>query len=162
VTYKGLSGWFWIATAGVAAMVVGSFGPWAKAFAFTVSGTDGSNDGWLVVAGAVLAALALWAYSRSTTRWLPIVNVLVGAAGTAITLYDRHEITTADDDAGIFNGVVQVGWGLNLALAGSVAVAVASIALAAAGRVHGDATQSSPAAPHAFGEETVAPERTDS
>ena len=34
----------WV-VASAALMVVGSFGPWAKVLALTVSGTDGGNDG---------------------------------------------------------------------------------------------------------------------
>ena len=35
-------------------MVVGALGPWATVFGSSVSGTDGSNDGWLVVAAAAI------------------------------------------------------------------------------------------------------------
>jgi hypothetical protein len=147
MAYKDRPVWFWIAVAAVAAMVVGSFGPWAKVLGISVNGTDGSNDGWLVVACAALAAVALFFYARSRARKLAILNILLGAAGGAITIYDRHDITTSDADTGL----VQVGWGLNLALAGSVALAIASAALVARVRIHTppgtDAPPTSPEAP---------------
>src|SRR5262249_16990904 len=72
----------------MALMVLGAFGPWLKGpLGLSVSGTDGSNDGWLVVAVAVLAALFLFPYVRySGSIWLTVLGGLCGIAGCAITI----------------------------------------------------------------------------
>ena len=41
--HRGLAYWL---LGSAAAMIVGSFGPWASVLGMSVSGTDGSNDGW--------------------------------------------------------------------------------------------------------------------
>lgn len=40
-------------------MVLGAYGPWVTALGISVSGLDGTNDGWFVAGAAVLGALAL-------------------------------------------------------------------------------------------------------
>src|SRR5262245_36247760 len=76
--------------ASAALMVVGAFGPWIKALGQSVGGTDGSNDGWLVVAVAVLGALAFYAIRKF--RGSAILALLGGIAGIAVTAYDRSNI----------------------------------------------------------------------
>jgi hypothetical protein len=106
-------------------MLIGAFGPWVKALGMSVSGTDGSNDGWLVV-GVVVVGGALVAGTRRY-RAAGIWALLAGLAGAAVTLYDRHDVQNRIKSAGAFaQSVASVGWGLNLAL-------IASISLAAAG-----------------------------
>jgi hypothetical protein len=109
-------------------MVIGAFGPWVKGpFGSTVSGTDGSNDGWLVVGAAVLAALVFYAHGRYGTKGILLFSALAGIGGVATAWYDREHVKDAlkvgDTQIG------QVGWGLNLALAASVAVVVVSLML---------------------------------
>jgi hypothetical protein len=106
-------------------MVLGAFGPWVKVLGQSVGGTDGSNDGWLVVAAAVIGGLLFYATrsSRSAGVWA----LLGGVAGVAVTLYDRSHVQDAIDQGGpLAQALVHVGWGLNLALAGSVSMTIAA------------------------------------
>ncbi len=55
---------------GLGLVILGSFGPWVRAFIVTVSGTEG--DGVYFIIGAVLALASLWAYAlkqASELRW---------------------------------------------------------------------------------------------
>jgi hypothetical protein len=119
---------FWWGIASVAALTLGAFGPWVRVLGISVNGTDGSNDGWIVAGIALVALLCVLAQHR--TALLPVVGLLAGLSGVAITLYDRHHLTTAIDDAGVFGSLAGVGWGLNLALAASASVAVQALAAA--------------------------------
>jgi hypothetical protein len=106
-------------------MVVGAFGPWLRVLGQSVGGTDGSNDGWLVVAAAVIGGLLF--YTTRTRRAAGVWDFLAGIAGIAVTLYDRSNVQNAIDNSGAFaQALVQVGWGLNLALAASVSMTVAA------------------------------------
>ncbi len=128
----------WIGLAAAGAMVIGSFGPWIKAIGLvnlTVGGTDGANDGWLVVLAAAAGVGALILYDRAYAAWRPgqhligaVGTMLAGAGGAAVTIYDRGNITdTANESTSL---VVQVGWGLNLAMGASIVLgAIGLIAL---------------------------------
>jgi hypothetical protein len=108
-------------------MVLGAFGPWVKALGQSVSGTDGSNDGWLVIAAAAFGGL-LFYLARRTSRGAGVWAILGGAAGVAITLYDRQHIQHAIDQGGAFAAALaSVGWGLNLALAASASLGIAGL-----------------------------------
>ena len=110
-----------------ALMVVGAFGPWVNALGISVSGTDGSNDGWFVVAAAAFGAVLFYAgrERRSGAVW----PFLAGAAGVAVTLYDRQNVQNAINQGGTFaQALAHVGWGLNLALLASASMAVAALA----------------------------------
>jgi hypothetical protein len=127
--------WFGIAAA--AAMIVGSFGPWAKVLFASVSGTDGANDGWLVVIAALIGGACFILYSRRPGLLLPLVAAIAGGAGTVVTIYDRRNLTSADDGSE-FTGFVQVGWGMNLAMSASVAlVGVGVFAFVLQGQMRG-------------------------
>jgi hypothetical protein len=116
--------WWVLGSGGL--MVVGAFGPWVKALGQSVAGTDGSNDGWLVVAAAAVGGLLF--YVTSTHRAAGLWALLGGAAGVGITLYDRSNVQKAIDQAGsLAQALVQVGWGLNLALGASLSMAIAGI-----------------------------------
>jgi len=123
-----LSPWGWIALGSAVGMALGAFGPWARALGASVSGLDGNNDGWFVVAFAVVAALSVVLYeSGSGSGWAGIA-IVFGLSGAGVAWYDRSkvdELTSGEFD------LVQVGWGLNLALVASVAVIIASVFLAA-------------------------------
>ena len=122
---------YW-ALASAALMVVGAFGPWVKALGISVGGTDGSNDGWLVVVVAAVGGLLFYATRRD--RGAGLWALLGGAAGTAITLYDRSHVQHAIADGGLLGqAVVQVGWGLNLALIASISFGLAGIVRLAQG-----------------------------
>jgi hypothetical protein len=105
-------------------MAVGAFGPWVKALGQSVGGTDGSNDGWLVVAAALIGGLLF--YMTRTQRAAGVWALLGGIAGVAVTLYDRSNVQNAINSGGaLTHALVQVGWGLNLALAASASMAIA-------------------------------------
>ena len=115
----------WWVLGSAALMVVGAFGPWVKALGQSVGGTDGSNDGWLVVAAAVIGGLLF--YATRTHRAAAVWALFGGIAGLAVTLYDRSNVQNEIDKGGAFaQALVQVGWGLNLALAASVSMTVAA------------------------------------
>jgi hypothetical protein len=122
---RGIQGIQWWVLGSAVLMVIGAFGPWVKALGLSAGGTDGSNDGWLVVAAAVISALLF--YATRTHRAAGISGLLGGVAGIAVTLYDRARVQNAIDEGGaLAQAVAQVGWGLNLALAASVSLTVAS------------------------------------
>jgi hypothetical protein len=75
---------------------------------FSVSGTDGSNDGWIVVVIAVASA-ALFGWKRES-RAAGISAVVGGALTALVTIYDRQNLTPRSDDGELREGLVQVGW----------------------------------------------------
>src|SRR5512140_273510 len=101
----------------VAGLALGAIGPWAKALGglASVGGLDGSNDGWLVLLCAALAAMGLYTFSQNQRG--TALALLAGLAASAVALYDRNRI----DNAG---PLVQVGWGLNLALISGAAFTI--------------------------------------
>jgi len=120
---QGLRWWLF---GSAALMVIGAFGPWAKVLGASVGGTDGSNDGWLVVGAAVIGGLL--AYTLRERRAGAVWALLAGIAGVAVTLYDRSNMQNAIDKGGSFTqALVQIGWGLNLALVASISLAVAAV-----------------------------------
>jgi hypothetical protein len=115
------------AGASIGLMLIGSFGPWVKGpLGISVSGTDGSNDGWIVVGAAVVAAFFLYPYVRyeATSRMLALFGLLAGLAGAATTIYDRNKVSDALKFGGASIG--QVGWGLNVAMIASISLAIAA------------------------------------
>jgi hypothetical protein len=122
----------------VGLMIVGAFGPWATVLGASVSGTDGHNDGWIVIVIALLGGL--FVYGRRESRDAGIWALLIGGIGVAATLYDRHNLSSAISQAGAFGAVIaHIGWGLNLSL-------FASVSLAASGLGSYARSSSSPAA----------------
>ena len=109
--------------------VVGAIGPWAKAFAITASGLDGTNDGWVVLVLALLAAALVLGGVFARRRWTAlIVCFLAVAAGVGIVatgFYDRNNLTNniASHNA---QGVVSVGWGLNLTIVAGFLILLSS------------------------------------
>lgn len=119
--YRGVAYWVFGSTA---AMVIGAFGPWVTALGISVSGTDGSNDGWLVVGAAALGVLLFW--SRRDTRAAAIGPVIGGVAGLGITFYDRQNVQHKISKGGAFvQALAHVGWGLNLSLVASLSMLIA-------------------------------------
>lgn len=120
---SGLQAWV-LGSAGV--MVLGSFGPWIKALGQSVSGVDGSNDGWFVVALAAIGGLLFYA-SRSH-RAAGVWAILAGAGGLAITIHDRSRVQHAIDQGGaLTKALASVGWGLNVALIASGSMVLAGL-----------------------------------
>jgi MYXO-CTERM domain-containing protein len=115
---------FWLAVTSLVPMTVGAFGPWVTVLGVeTVSGTD-DNAGWTVVGAAAVAALALAVYHRRQRRWICGAAVLAGAIGIAVTASNIHDFSTYD-------GLATAAWGIYVALAGSVALVLTALLLAA-------------------------------
>ena len=110
----------WVA---IAVLLVGVFSTWTVAGPVTLNGTEGPNDGWLVVILA-LPALA-WARMMERGSWIGVIGVL-GAAlvmcWTAVESWrDNREILAAS-----------VGHGLLLVIAASVTLGAAAVVRAVA------------------------------
>lgn len=116
---KGILIWVWV-SGGL--MLIGGFGPWATVFGISVDGTNG--DGWVVViAGALAGGLCYWKRER---HWAGAWAIAGGAVGLLTTGYDRGHLESVISRGGSFaQALVQVGWGLNLALIASVSMLVA-------------------------------------
>lgn len=111
-------------------MVIGAVGPWAKVLnLITINGTDGGRDGWIVIGAAAFAAILLLVYSWRRRRWLLILAVLAALAGAATAAYDIVDIGRRFSASNGGGELVSVGWGVYVALIGSVSLAIAGVAL---------------------------------
>jgi len=110
----------------VVAMVVGSLGPWARIVGSdSLRGTVG--DGWTVIAaGAVAAALILFHERRRRGIGPLLVALLAALIASASVIYDWADLHRVATD---WPGLVHSAWGIYLATAGSVSLAVACVAL---------------------------------
>ncbi|MBA2642807.1 MAG: hypothetical protein H0U82_07775 [Actinobacteria bacterium] len=128
----------WWLGASAALMIVGSFGPWARALFISVSGTDG--DGVVTLIGGIAAVIAAFLFARNPTRprpWWPLaLGVVVGIVGVGITANvwwdlessDSSDETASEDEFFDFDtdALVTVSWGLIMTLAASISLVVAS------------------------------------
>jgi hypothetical protein len=115
---------FWWAVASIVLMVVGALGPWAKVLTLTINGTDDGKDGWVVVGAAAVAALGLL-LCLLVRRWGPALLVLLAAFASGATAgYDIRDTHTLESNAGLG---ASTGWGLYVALVGSISLLLASI-----------------------------------
>lgn len=120
----------WWAAASLAGMLLGGFGPWASALGVSVSGTSG--DGWLVIAPAAVAAVALFRHMSARGLGSAALVLLGGATGSVVAVYDRvHASSVIGQAGGLTSALVQIGWGLNLAAASSISLVVAALVLIA-------------------------------
>lgn len=119
--------WFVVwALGSVGLMLIGSFGPWVTALGTSVAGTDGSNDGWVVVAVAVIAGLLLIGTRRN--RGAGLWALLGGLIAAVITIHDRSHVSHAISTGGtLAQALVHVGWGLNLAMVSSLSFCLCGI-----------------------------------
>ena len=118
---SGARSFFWAASSVVVALI-GAFGPWATKVGLTV---DGSDDELTAIA-ALVAALALVVFSITRNRKLTAIPLLAGLISVVLV---GHDLT---DPAGPFGGPgpnIHLSWGIWTALAGSVGMALASLAL---------------------------------
>jgi hypothetical protein len=115
----------WLAGVSVVLMVVGAVGPWAKVLGvLTINGTDDSKDGWIVVGAAAFAVVGVLVVLASRLRWLALIPLLAAAIAAATAAYDVSDIN------GVGGGrIASAQWGIYLALAGSIALVLASVAM---------------------------------
>jgi hypothetical protein len=111
-------------------MVIGAVGPWAKVLnLITINGTDGGRDGWIIVGAAAFAAILLLVYAWRRRRWLLVFPVLAGLAGAATAAYDIVDIGRRFSASNGGGELVSVGWGIYVALIGSISLVAAGVAL---------------------------------
>lgn len=109
-----------VAAVGLALMVLGSLGPWAKAVFVTDYGID--RSGIPVIGAAVVAAALLFLHvRRGRESWLPLVIAALGAFAAALVAGDYRELV---DDS-----FVSPTWGLYAAFLGSVVLVCLSMSL---------------------------------
>jgi hypothetical protein len=106
----------WVA---IAVAVVGVFLTWTSDGALTLNGTQGPNNGWLVV---IVAAFAVgWARSMLRGSWVGVIGVLGSAAVMAWTAIenwlDNRDVLGATASYGLF-----------LVLAAAVALGATAVA----------------------------------
>ena len=92
----------------------------------SVSGTDGSNDGWIVVAAAIFGGvLAAITYKN---REAGLCGLIGGVAGFSTAIYDRNNVQDKIRQGGaLLRSVASVGWGLNLCLFASTSLAIGGL-----------------------------------
>jgi hypothetical protein len=119
-----------LASAGLALM--GAIGPWVKVLGIGINATSGplsvgmAHHGWYV-AGAVVCG-GLLVFGSRTTRAAGAWALVGGTIGSAITIHDHHVLSGALSKAGpIAQEFIQVGWGLKLAMAACVSLAVSGL-----------------------------------
>src|SRR5262249_16844285 len=88
VTFAMLRGWLCCLL-----IVIGAFGPWIKtAFGASASGVDNSNDGWIMLVGALFAAILIFSFIHDPDRrsrvFRAVVLTLIGAALAGVGVYD--------------------------------------------------------------------------
>ena len=110
----------WTLIAGLALMVLGSLGPWAKAILVTDYGTD-ANGVFVLVAAVVIGVSLLVHLRRGHDSWLPLVAAAAGAFAAAAIAADFREYV---DDS-----FVGPDWGLYVAFVGCVTTVLVSMSL---------------------------------
>jgi hypothetical protein len=114
-------------------MAIGAFGPWMTALNVI------SLTGWDVQKRQAVALLfislvgGLAVYLRRATTSGGVWAMVAGLAGLALTAYEHHHITSAlsgaaPEYASIEKAFVHIGWGLDLAIAASISLALAGLA----------------------------------
>jgi hypothetical protein len=119
---------FWLAAGGIASMLVGAVAPWQVVMGMSVGGGLSRATCSAVVALAVIAALFLWQHVREGGVDFAVPGIALGVLGAlicALALYDILSVPAAEA-AGRSVKVVTPGWGLYLALGGSVMLTAAA------------------------------------
>jgi hypothetical protein len=98
---------------------VGVLGAWATALGDSLAGID-TDDGKVVLGIAGVSVVLLLIGLAVPHRWPYVVPLLAGGFATAITIIDYGDL----QDTG-----VDVGWGLYLSIAGSLALTILALVL---------------------------------
>lgn len=125
---------------GLALAVVGSVGTWRaediEVFGQSESTTDsGLGDGGVFVIVFAVAAAALLGLWRGTRKTWQALGAAIGALAAVVVCI--LGVTDVDDAQGTALGEVSVGWGLWLALVGSIILALTALVLALRHGEHG-------------------------
>jgi len=112
--------------ASAAAMVVGVYGSLVTVGNSSVAGTAQGAHGWIVLAAALFAAGVFW--FRRATRSVGVYVALAGVAALAAVIWDRTHLEDAVGGGKIVSAVASAGWGLDLALGGSISLVVVGAA----------------------------------
>jgi hypothetical protein len=106
----------WWGIAAAALMVVGGLGPWAKALGVVdVSGREG--DGWILVAGGVVAGTLFAIYASRPSVGLVIAAGTVGVLCAIVAVVD---IGSINDE----KPLLEPAWGIYLSLVASILCAL--------------------------------------
>jgi hypothetical protein len=112
----------WPAALAALAVAVGGAGRWGSNTSITVNGVD-TSDGKIVVAVGVVSLVLIatgWVQRR---RWPFFLPVIVGAFSAVVCILDLSDFKDAS---------ATIGWGLYLAIAGSIVLTLLALALLAA------------------------------
>jgi hypothetical protein len=113
-----------------AAMVAGVYGAWVKVGPSSLAGTTAGSRGWIVFAAALVAAGVAW--FRRATRSAGVYVFVAGAVALAAAVYDRTHLAAIIGGGRVVTAAAGAGWGLYLALAASILLAVAGLVWVAA------------------------------
>jgi hypothetical protein len=130
----------WWPTASAALLIIGAFGPWAKALGFVSVSLVDRYDGWACVAAGIVALITIYHYatrSGGRPRCASMVGtVAAGLVGLGVFVADAPDVIgSQSSDEGLFEGVdlIQPGWGLWLAGLSALSLTLAGLYLFLAG-----------------------------
>jgi hypothetical protein len=109
----------WPALAAAVLTAIGAVGAWATALGESLNGLD-TDDGKVVLGIAGASALLLLIGALTRHRWPYVLPLLAGGFAAVITIIDYSDLQDTPVDA---------GWGLYVAIAGSVLLTVLSLVL---------------------------------
>jgi hypothetical protein len=109
---------FWVAAAGIAAMIIGTMGPWMNVLGVQLPGWTAKCSTIIIV--AVIAALFMWQHTQRGGLELGTAGMTLGAVGVAVCGWALYDIATMPIPG------VGPGWGLYLSLAGCLMLGGAS------------------------------------
>ncbi|HZT45103.1 MAG TPA: hypothetical protein VFA24_02895 [Gaiellaceae bacterium] len=104
-------------------MIVGTYGAWVEVGPTGLAGTTAGARGWIVLAAALVAA-GVAAFRRATRSAGAYVFAL-GVAAVVAAIYDRTHLAAIVGGGRIVSQAAGAGWGLYVALAASISLAIA-------------------------------------